>query len=406
MKKKTIFLIFLCLLFINKIEAQVNLSINSEISLITAGPGEELYEKFGHSAFRVVDTTLNIDLIYNYGIFDFNAPNFYSNFAKGKMYYLVAKYDFKYFLASYKQDKRWLKQQILNLDLSEKQRVFDYLENNVRKENATYLYDPFFDNCATKLRDILQITFGNNIALNSTNISNNQTLRALMDQEIYWNTWGNFGINIIAGTILDKKRSQLSYTYLPDQLYNTFKYARIKRENVFIPLVEKERVLLSFTEQATSLKITSPVTVFSIFLIIVLFISFKDLKNNKRSRYLDFIIFFITGLVGLLLTYLWLFSSHTTAPNNFNILWAFLPNLWMAFSLRKKNVKVGVKKYILLLLFTLGILPFLWFFKIQAFPFAAIPIFLLLFIRYLFLYKYLSSLKKAIHSAHITNNPQ
>jgi hypothetical protein len=78
----------------------------------------------------------------------------------------------------------------------------------------------------------------------------------------------------------------------------------------------------------------------------------------------------------------------------------------MAFSLRKKNVKVGVKKYILLLLFTLGILPFLWFFKVQAFPCAAIPIFLLLFIRYLFLYKYLSSLKKAVLNAHITNYPQ
>jgi hypothetical protein len=394
MKKKLLFLLMLCFLSIQINKAQVHLSVYSEISIVTAGPGEELYEKFGHSAIRIKDPVLNLDLIYNYGIFDFNAPNFYSNFAEGKMYYLLARYDFKYFLASYKKDKRWLKQQVLNLNSVEKQQMFMYLENNALKENATYLYDPFFDNCATKLRDILKLILTNAVILKSENIENNETLRGLMNHEIYWNTWGNFGINLIAGTILDAKRNQLEYTYLPDYLFKTFKNAKIKREQKLVDLVKREDLLLNFDEIPTSSSLLSPLVVFTLLLLIVSFITLNDLKNKRRTKSLDFIIFFVTGLVGLLLTYLWMFSSHKTAPNNFNVLWAFVPNLYISFIIIKKNSKIWLQKYLLVLLIFLGIVPFLWIFRIQSFPMAIIPILVLLFIRYLFLYKYLLTFKK------------
>ena len=394
MKKKLLFLLLLCLFSIQINKAQVQLSVYSEISIVTAGPGEELYEKFGQSAIRVKDPVLNLDLIYNYGIFDFNAPNFYSNFADGKMYYLLARYDFKYFLASYKKDKRWLKQQVLNLNSVEKQQMFMYLENNVLKENATYLYDPFFDNCATKLRDILKLILTNAVILKSENIENNETLRGLMNHKIYWNTWGNFGINLIAGTILDAKRNQLEYTYLPDYLFKTFKNAKIKREQKLVDLVKREDILLNFDEIPTSSSLLSPLVVFTLLLLIVSFITLNDIKNKRRTKSLDFIIFFVTGLVGLLLTYLWMFSSHKTAPNNFNVLWAFVPNLYISFIIIKKNSKLWLQKYLLVLLIFLGIVPFLWIFRIQSFPMAIIPILVLLFIRYLFLYKYLLTFKK------------
>ncbi|AUC84408.1 hypothetical protein CW731_03430 [Polaribacter sp. ALD11] len=391
MKKKLLFLILLCSFSIQKNKAQVHLSVNSEISIVTAGPGEELYEKFGHSAIRIKDPILNLDLIYNYGVFDFEAPNFLLNFAQGKMYYLLAKYDFKYFLASYKKDKRWLKQQVLNLNQDEKQQFFVYLENNALEENATYLYDPFFDNCASKLRDITQTILNENVLLNSNKIENNKTLRGLMNQEIYWNTWGNFGINLIAGTILDTKRNQLAYTYLPDYLYETFKNGKIKSTDKLINLVKREDILLNFDEIGNSSSFFSPLTIFMLFLLIVIFITYKDVKNKRRTRSLDFTIFFITGLVGLILTYLWFFSSHKTAPNNFNILWAFLPNLYFAFKISKKNSIMWLQKYVLILLLFLVLISFLWIFGIQVFPIAVIPLLILLFIRYVFLYKYLLS---------------
>jgi hypothetical protein len=367
----------------------MHLSVYSEISIVTAGSGEELYEKFGHAAIRIKDPVLNLDLIYNYGIFDESAPNFYLNFAQGKMYYILARYDFKYFLASYKKDNRWLKQQVLDLNQKEKQHFFLYLENNALPENATYLYDPFFDNCASKLKDITSIILNDAVILNSKKITNNKTLRALMNHEIYWNTWGNFGINLIAGTILDAKRSQLEYTYLPNYLFKTIKNGKIKRNNKLVDLVKREEVLLDFKENATSLSVFNPLTVFTFLLVIVLFITYKDIKKNKRTKSLDFIVFFITGIVGLILTYFWFFSSHKTAPNNFNVLWAFLPNLIIAFLLIKAVTKKWIQKYIIVLLVFLIILSILWFLGIQMFPVAVIPLLVLLFVRYLFLYRYL-----------------
>lgn len=386
-KKSSIF-VLLCLFSIMQSNAQVNLSVYSEISIVTAGPGEALYEKFGHAAIRIKDPVLNLDLIYNYGVFDFNQPNFLLNFADGKMYYVLARYDFKYFLSSYKKEKRWLKQQVLNLNKTEKQELFLYLENNARIENATYPYDPFFNNCASKLKDITTVILKENVVLNSEKIKDKSTLRELMNQEITWNTWGNFGINLITGRILDQERNQLEYTYLPDYLFKTIKNGKIKRDHKIINLVKREDVLLDFDEISTNTSLFNPLAFFTLLALIVSLITIKDIKNQKRTKWLDFIIFFLSGIVGLILTYFWFFSSHKTAPDNYNVLWAFLPNLIVAFIVTKAIAKKWLQKYLIILLVCLTIVLILWILELQIFPITAIPILLLLGIRYLFLFKY------------------
>ena len=388
MIKKLYIFVLLSLFSITHNNAQVNLSVYSEISIVTAGPGEALYEKFGHAAIRIKDPVLNLDLIYNYGVFDFNQPNFLLNFADGKMYYVLARYDFKYFISSYRKDKRWLKQQVLNLNKTEKQQLFLYLENNALIENATYPYDPFFNNCASKLKDITTAILKENVVLNSKNIKDKSTLRELMNQEITWNTWGNFGINLITGRILDQERNQLEYTYLPDYLFKTIKNGKIKRDHKIINLVKREDVLLDFDEISTNISLFNPLAFFTLLALIVVLITVKDIKNQKRTKWLDFIIFFLTGIVGLILTYFWFFSSHKTAPDNYNVLWAFLPNLIVAFIVTKAIAKKWLQKYLIILLVCLTIVLILWICELQIFPITAIPILLLLGIRYLFLFKY------------------
>jgi hypothetical protein len=152
-------------------------------------------------------------------------------------------------------------------------------------------------------------------------------------------------------------------------------------------LVKREDLLLDFNENNKTTSLFSPLYVHILLLLIVIFITFKDVKNNRRTRSIDFTLLFTTGLIGLILTYLWLFSSHSTAPKNFNILWAFLPNLCIAFFMLKKSTKKWLKKYILLLLILLSVIPVLWFAGTQIFPIAAVPLLLLLFTRYLFLFK-------------------
>ena len=381
--KHLFFLFFLGL--IKPVHAQVQLSVYSEVSIVTAGPGTELYEAFGHSAIRIKDPVLQLDLIYNYGMFDFDQPNFYSNFTKGKLLYKLARYDFKYFLASNKNDKRWVKQQVLNLDQQQKQAYFIYLEKNALPENATYFYDPYFNNCATKLRDITAEILGNKVDFKAGNVEENKSFRQLMNKEIPWNTWGSFGINLALGSKLDTKIDFKNYMYLPDYVHTIFKNSIVTIRNQPENLVKREDILLDFKELEQEISIFNPFLVFSVMSLFGLFITYKDFKNKKRTKWFDFTLLFSTGILGVLIVFLWFFTNHSTTPNNFNFLWAFAPNLLIAFLVLKNQPKKWLLFYFKFLLILLILIPVLWILEIQLFPTSIIPLLILLCVRYLFL---------------------
>ena len=382
---KKLFFTFLFLAISITSKSQVQLSVYSEISIVTADAGNELFEAFGHSAIRIKDPVLQLDLVYNYGIFDFNAPNFYTNFTKGRLLYKLGKYQFKYFLESYKQDKRWVKQQVLNLTQQQRQAFFMYLERNASPQNATYLYDPFFNNCASKLKDITTTILGDKVEFNDKEIEKELSFRTLMNREIHWNTWGGFGINLALGSKLDKNANLQQYMYLPDYVYTIFKNSTVYFKNQKKPLVKKEELLLDFPNRKQSLPLISPLLVFSIIALLGIFITYRDNKNQKRTKWIDTILLITTGLVGFLIVFLWFFTDHSTTPNNFNVLWAFAPNLIIVFLLNKG--KKWLSTYFIFLIFLLVIITIIWITNIQHFPIAVIPLLILLFVRYLFLSK-------------------
>ncbi len=382
---KKLFFTFLFLAISITSKSQVQLSVYSEISIVTADAGNELFEAFGHSAIRIKDPVLQLDLVYNYGIFDFNAPNFYTNFTKGRLLYKLGRYQFKYFLESYKQDKRWVKQQVLNLTQQQRQAFFMYLERNASPQNATYLYDPFFNNCASKLKDITTTILGDKVEFNDKEIEKELSFRTLMNREIHWNTWGGFGINLALGSKLDKTANLQQYMYLPDYVYTIFKNSTVYFKNQKKPLVKKEELLLDFPNRKQSLPLISPLLVFSIIALLGIFITYRDNKNQKRTKWIDTILLITTGLVGFLIVFLWFFTDHSTTPNNFNVLWAFSPNLIIVFLLNKG--KKWLSTYFIFLIFLLVIITIIWITNIQHFPIAVIPLLILLFVRYLFLSK-------------------
>ena len=382
---KKLFFTFLFLAISITSKSQVQLSVYSEISIVTADAGNELFEAFGHSAIRIKDPVLQLDLVYNYGIFDFNAPNFYTNFTKGRLLYKLGRYQFKYFLESYKQDKRWVKQQVLNLTQQQRQAFFMYLERNASPQNATYLYDPFFNNCASKLKDITTTILGDKVEFNDKEIEKELSFRTLMNREIHWNTWGGFGINLALGSKLDKTANLQQYMYLPDYVYTIFKNSTVYFKNQKQPLVKKEELLLDFPNRKQSLPLISPLLVFSIIALLGIFITYRDNKNQKRTKWIDTILLITTGLVGFLIVFLWFFTDHSTTPNNFNVLWAFSPNLIIVFLLNKG--KKWLSTYFIFLIFLLVIITIIWITNIQHFPIAVIPLLILLFVRYLFLSK-------------------
>ena len=389
--KQTLLFIFIFFVSIQyNFSQKLVLSDQSEISIITAGPGDVLYEAFGHSAIRVKDPTLNLDIIFNYGLFDFNQPNFYVNFVKGRLLYRLGKQSFRRFITSYDYQQRWVKDQVLNLSLVDRIKIFEYLNENSLPENAEYLYDPYFNNCATKLRDIAKEILGNKIQFPSSFSNENFTLRQLMNQELPWNTWGSFGINLALGNTLDKELIADNYMYLPDYVHKGFQKATITENKITTPLVLEERQLLRYTEKQIKIQWYNPFFVFSLLLLITIVVTFRDQKRNIRSKWLDFTLFFVTGVLGIIICFLWFFTDHYTAPNNFNLLWAFVLNFFVAFILLKSRIPSWISKYLLFYLFLLFGAIVTSFIGLQQFSNAVFPIMALLFLRTFYIYRLLT----------------
>ncbi len=392
--KQTFLFIFIFFVSIqHNFSQKLVLSDQSEISIITAGPGDVLYEAFGHSAIRVKDATLNLDIIFNYGLFDFNQPNFYVNFVKGRLLYRLGKQSFIRFITSYDYQQRWVKNQVLNLSLVDRVKIFEYLNENSLPENAEYLYDPYFNNCATKLRDIAKEILGNKIQFPSSFSDENFTLRQLMNQELPWNTWGSFGINLALGNTLDKEIIADNYMYLPDYVHKGFQKATITENKITTPLVLEESQLLRYPEKQIKIQWYNPFFVFSLLLLITIVVTFRDQKRNIRSKWLDFTLFFVTGVLGIIICFLWFFTDHYTAPNNFNLLWAFVLNFFVAFTLLKNSIPSWISNYLLFYLFLLFGAIVTSFIGLQQFSNTVFPIIAMLFLRTFYIYRLLTSKK-------------
>ena len=366
------------------------LSDEAEISVITCGPGSELYSTFGHSAFRILDRKQNVDKVYNYGTFNFATPNFYAKFVRGKLLYELRAYSFSNFLRSYQEENRWVKEQILNLDQEQKQSIYAFLEENEKPENRGYKYDFFYDNCSTKMYQVLEHTLKDQLIFDNNYEPNNFTHRELIQQYLNNLKWSDFGIDLALGSVIDRKISTKQYMFLPDYVLKAIDHVQIKSQNKEIPLVRQTKVLLQSSPKIEKKSPFSPVVVFSILALLVVFLTYKDYKHRIRNRVLDLFMFSITGILGILLLFLWFATDHTATANNFNILWAFAPNLFFIF-FQNKNAKLS-SYYMLTLLVCLDLLVVLWLFKVQIFSIALIPILGALYTRYFYLWFYFKNM--------------
>lgn len=337
--------ILLCFVSSFSVTAQ-QLSDKAEISVITCGPWQrELYSTFGHSAFRVVDTENNIDYAYNYGIFDFGQPNFYLNFAKGYLYYRLGVYYYKDFKNDYIYDNRYVHEQVLNLLPRQKQALFNYLQWNARPENQHYRYDYFYNNCATKMPDIVSIVLKDSVNFDGSYITNPSSFRVLTDLYLEHQPWGDLGIDICLGLPMDKVASPYEHMFLPDYVESGFDHATLKRPDGEVALVKNKNIVYESRPEDPPSGLPHPLYVFTAAAIGVLALSMYDYKRKKVSNWLDALLFGAIGLIGLLLLLLWIATDHQAASKNFNLLWALPTHVIAAASLFTNAA--WVKKYFL-----------------------------------------------------------
>lgn len=361
---------------------QTELSALSKVSLLTVGTADELHSKFGHSAIRILDPTIGLDVVYNYGMFDFDDPDFYVKFTRGKLDYRIAKESYPHFIRTYEYENRWVKEQVLDLPNADKTALLIFLENNLKPENRYYKYDFLFDNCATRIPDALQKATASKLVFGKNHLTNRYTFRELIHQNLKLNSWSNFGIDLALGSVIDKEATAYQHMFLPHYVFDQLNNTTINDK----PLVSSQQKLLAQRSvDRKSAFLTSPLFWLLVLMVLVIAVTFSDYKKKRRSRWLDFLLFILTGIAGTLVLFLWFATDHQATKINFNFLWAFAPNLILAFILLKKQFPNWLKSYLSILLALLGAVPLLWIFKIQVFSPLILFILVSLCIRYLFL---------------------
>lgn len=365
--------------------AQVQLSDKAEMSVLTLGPSQdELYTAFGHSAIRVYDPELGIDYAFNYGLFSFDQPHFYLNFARGSSFYILGVEAYPDFEYAYRYYNRFIHEQKLNLTSEQRQKVYEFLLWNARKENRSYRYDYFYDNCATRVRDVFANVLKGEVKFDSTYIKTNYSIRNLTDIYLSQQPWGDLGIDICLGLPMDKKISPYQYMFLPDYIESSFDHATINGQ----PLVTNK--ISTFEPEAQ--EVTGPphpLIVFGIFLLITIGISVLDWQRGKVSKWFDVPFFTVLGLLGILLILLWTATDHRAAANNFNILWA-LPTHLIVWGLLKRNPSNFVRKYFLIVAGISAVLLLVWFILPQQLNLFLIPVVASILIRSFIIQKILS----------------
>jgi hypothetical protein len=308
------------LLLINLISFSQNPALNesASVSVFTCGRGNELYTTFGHTAIRIKDTLNNLDVVYNYGAFDFRTPNFYLKFVKGDLQYFINASLYDDFIVEYQIENREVVEQTLNLPLVKKQELFELLNASLYSDERYYTYKFIDRNCTTMVVEKINKILGKELIkkVDDTSISYRELLYPYFENHF----WYKFGINIIFGAKTDSKAVKL---FLPSELMHSLDKISIKGK----PLVNKSEIIVKGAAIESEFSFVNSIYFVSIILLLILVL------NNK---YVTFSYLFLLGILGLFLSLVGFYSLHKEVLWNYNalifnplfLLFPFLKNNW------------------------------------------------------------------------------
>lgn len=332
-------LTILCLIF--SLVAQRTISqetTRAEVYLLTCGPGTETYSIYGHSALRIVTPERGTDFVYNWGVFDFSTPNFAWKFARGKLQYMLGVSTYESFLQDYVYEKRWVISQKVNLSNDQINTLVSLIAENLRPENVKYLYDFFYDNCSTRVRDILEKAVGKSLIYPpEESLKNQPTFRQKIREYQKNYAWLNLGIDFLLGSPADKRASFRSQMFLPVDLYINLSKLLINREEKMIPLLQNPVTVISFDNPAIkSGFVSSPLFVFSVLAIIIMILT-AAVRGKTFNNILDIFFFACFSVLALMIIFFNFFTDHQQLRWNLNIIWLnpFIPLCLLSLILKK-----------------------------------------------------------------------
>jgi hypothetical protein len=367
---KGLSLLLVLLFSISNLANAFELTPAAEVSILTCSPGDDFYESYGHSAIRVKDINQNFDMVFNYGTFSFS-EDFMKMFVLGKLRYWLEPESYPNFRYQYDSENRSIYEQILDITPTQKQQFFDYVLNNAKEENKYYWYDFLYNNCSSKLRDVIEESTGVEFSEKRTK----KSFRELIDSYNRKAEWYDFGIDLALGAKIDQRANFSEQMFLPDYLMNTLDETQIAGQ----PLVKVKQTVLDngyeFYSEKKLMGTLKPALFF--WVILILFFLFKLYYKGPNNPL--FSVFFLTimGLSGWFLLFLWLGTDHGATKWNLNILWAIPLHFPMALFLLKKNKPKWVAQYFFFARVVLITTLMLWPFIPQQFHIAILPIILI-----------------------------
>ena len=290
------------------------------VSLVTFFPGSLEYELYGHAGIKVSNAA-GKGIFFNYGIFDFDSPNFVYRFVKGETDYMVKGYSTDYMLRGY--SRRKVVEQVLDLSQEQAWRALDYLEENAKPCNATYRYNYVLDNCSTRPRDIIELATGGTLEYPA--MPDTMTFRKMMHRYNANYAWSRFGIDMALGTGLDREITYREQMFVPMVLMDACAGATFVRDGERVPLVRETKILIAGDEQGDILPPTkwwaTPLCVFSILLLVVVLFTWRDVRRGRVTRWWDTVMYGMMTLYGVLLFFLIFVSTHEATSPNWNGVW-------------------------------------------------------------------------------------
>lgn len=245
---------------------------------------------------------------------------------RGTLPYSVSVSPLHYQTDYWASENRSIKEEVLNLSPGQKQKLYNFLENNYLPQNRYYAYKFFFDNCSTRMVTALKAACGD--SLNFPGYTHEKlSFRQWIDRYAYeQNPWADFGMDLAIGAPSDEIATAEQATFLPDNLSTAFRDSKIKVGTRTLPLVGSSRNI--FVAQPITGKIwLTPMITFWALAALVLLFTFWQIKYEKVNFTLDKILFSICGVMGWFILLLWFGTNHGVTAFNYDILWAF--PLWL-----------------------------------------------------------------------------
>ena len=320
--------IFLCFFLLSVVSCKLSITLAQQdtlrVSLLTCSPGQEVYSLYGHTAIRVQVPKDSIDEVFNYGVFDFRKPHFTWHFVLGQTDYMIEPLPWKYFIIDYDRRGSSITEQELNLTPSEANCLLAALIENCQPENREYRYSFLYNNCTTKVRDMVEQVVRGNIQYPDT--LPHQTAREILHHYTAQHPWAQEGNDLLLGSEMDTILSERAAMFIPENMMQAFDGAYILSTNGDMrPLVRSKKVILEAKQQVVEPEFPlSPLQAILVFAVICILILVLEVWTKRLWWLWDVLILLLQGIAGTLLTFMFLFSEHPGVDSNWQI-WLLNP---------------------------------------------------------------------------------